>query len=120
MRHESPNGDAGKGSERKHVWDDPRNVRRLIQWFLGSCVFMLLLDAVVHRHESFEHGLFAIEGWFGFFAIYGFVACVLLVLVAKQMRKVLMRPEDYYEARFHDPEAQEKVAEGRTDEGHHA
>jgi hypothetical protein len=33
----------------------------------------------------------------GFYAFYGFVACVLLVLIAKQMRKVLMRKEDYYD-----------------------
>ena len=101
----------GRPGERKHVWDDPKNVRRLIQWFLGSCVVMFLLDAVVHRHESFEHGELPVEMWFGFYSIYGFVACVLLVLVAKQMRKVLMRPEDYYEGRFED------VDEAGTEEG---
>ena len=26
-----------------------------------------------------------------------FIACVVLVLIATQMRKVLMRPEDYYD-----------------------
>ena len=26
-----------------------------------------------------------------------FLACVALVLIAKQLRKVLMRPEDYYD-----------------------
>jgi hypothetical protein len=33
----------------------------------------------------------------GFYAIYGFVACVILVLVAKEMRKLVMRDEDYYD-----------------------
>jgi hypothetical protein len=37
------------------------------------------------------------EGFFGFYALYGFVACVLLVLLAKEMRKLVMRDEDYYE-----------------------
>jgi len=32
----------------------------------------------------------------GFYALYGFVACVLLVLLAKEMRKLVMRNEDYY------------------------
>jgi hypothetical protein len=32
-----------------------------------------------------------------FYAVYGFVACVLLVLIAKEMRKVIMRKEDYYD-----------------------
>ena len=29
--------------------------------------------------------------------IYGFVACVLLVLIAKEMRKIVMRNDDYYD-----------------------
>jgi hypothetical protein len=29
--------------------------------------------------------------------VYGFVACVLLVLTAKALRRLLKRPEDYYE-----------------------
>jgi len=33
----------------------------------------------------------------GFYALFGFVACVVLVLIAKEMRKVLMRDEDYYD-----------------------
>ena len=37
------------------------------------------------------------EGLWGFYAIYGFVACVILVLLAKEMRKLLMRDEDYYD-----------------------
>ena len=37
------------------------------------------------------------EGWPGFYPMYGFVACVALVLVAKQLRKILMRDEDYYD-----------------------
>jgi hypothetical protein len=37
------------------------------------------------------------EGFPGFYAIYGFAGCVFLVLVAKQMRKVVMRDEDYYD-----------------------
>jgi hypothetical protein len=34
---------------------------------------------------------------FGFYSVYGFVACVLLVLLAKEMRKLLIRKEDYYD-----------------------
>ena len=39
------------------------------------------------------------DAWVGFFPLYGFVGAFLLVLAAKQMRRVLMRPEDYYERR---------------------
>jgi hypothetical protein len=44
-----------------------------------------------------KHGPFAIEHVYGFYGIFGFVACVALVLIAKQLRRVLMRPEDYYD-----------------------
>jgi len=44
-----------------------------------------------------KHGPFAIEYIWGFYALYGFVGCVFLVLAAKLMRVILMRPEDYYD-----------------------
>ena len=34
---------------------------------------------------------------FGFYAIFGFVACVGLVLAAKELRKFLKRDEDFYD-----------------------
>jgi hypothetical protein len=34
---------------------------------------------------------------FGFYGFYGFIGCVGLVLGAKALRKVLFRPEDYYD-----------------------
>lgn len=82
---------------KKHIFDNPRNVKRLIWIFFALCVVILSLDFIIHRHSSFAAGEFAAEGWFGFYAIYGFVACVLLVLLATQLRKILMRAEDYYD-----------------------
>ena len=84
-------------SEKKHLFDQPRNVHRLIRVFFVLCVLLLGADLLFHRHLMFAEGVFPVEGWFGFYAIYGFVACVLLVLIATQMRKVLMRREDYYD-----------------------
>ncbi|MBW3138636.1 hypothetical protein KUV56_03715 [Ferrimonas balearica] len=60
--------------------------------FYGICVALLALDFVVHRHT--EHPW---ETLLGFYPLYGFVGCVVLVLLAKMMRKVVMRPEDYYD-----------------------
>ncbi len=76
----------------KHLFDDPRNVRRVIRGLVAACILLLGLDFVVHRHVDHPW-----EEAFGFYALYGFVACVLLVLLAKEMRKLLMRDEDYYE-----------------------
>lgn len=72
--------------------DDPRNVDRVVYAVYAACGLLFVLDVLTHKH-----GPFAIEHMFGFYGIYGFVACVGLVLAAKAMRRVLMRPEDYYE-----------------------
>ena len=78
--------------EKKHIFDNPENIRRLLWIFYAICAGLLLIDAVFHRHV-----IHAWESLFGFYAVFGFVACVILVLVAKEMRKVLMRREDYYD-----------------------
>ena len=84
-------------SEKKHLFDSPRNIYRLLRIFFALCAALFGVDLLFHRHLSFAEGGFPVEGWFGFYAIYGFVACVLLVLTATQLRKVLMRREDYYD-----------------------
>jgi hypothetical protein len=76
----------------KHFFDDPANLKKVLKIFYITCAGLLLLDVVYHRHVTH-----AWESLWGFYGIFGFVACVVLVLVAKEMRKVLMRDEDYYE-----------------------
>ena len=79
-------------SEKTYWLDKRKNVMLLIRIFLGLSIVALLLDLVIHRHE-----IFSWEGWFGFYGFFGFIACAALVLIAKEMRKVLMRKEDYYD-----------------------
>ncbi|GJL80681.1 MAG: hypothetical protein DHS20C01_03150 [marine bacterium B5-7] len=80
-------------SDKQHVFDNPRNVRLVVRVLIVCCVILLLADLVIHRHVDNP-----LEALFGFYAFYGFVACVVLVLLAKEMRKVLMRNEDYYDS----------------------
>jgi hypothetical protein len=77
---------------RRHLFDKPRNVRLVIRGLILACAVLFGLDGLLHRHVSHPW-----EGFFGFYALYGFVACVLLVLLAKEMRKLVMRDESYYE-----------------------
>ena len=78
--------------EKQYLFDKPENVSRLLRGFYILCGVLFALDFVVHRHVYLDW-----ERLPGFYAIFGFVACVLLVLIAKEMRKVLMRKEDYYD-----------------------
>jgi hypothetical protein len=78
--------------EKTYWLDNPRNVDRLVYGFYVVCALLLAIDVFVPKHGPFE-----IEHIYGFYGVFGFVACVALVLAAKQMRRVLMRPEDYYD-----------------------
>ena len=72
--------------------DRPENVNRITYVLLGACALFALLDLVLARHS-----VFFFAAWPGFYAGFGFVGCVGLVLAAKLMRWVLMRREDYYD-----------------------
>ncbi|MCW8901742.1 MAG: hypothetical protein OQK95_13845 [Gammaproteobacteria bacterium] len=80
--------------EKTYLFDKPRNVTHLLRGFYIICTILFVADLIVHRHSIHPW-----EGFPGFYAIYGFVACVVLVVIAKEMRKVLMRKEDYYDKR---------------------
>ena len=43
-------------------------------------------------------GYFGIDDWFAFGAVYGFLACVAMVLVAKGLGYLLKRDDNYYAA----------------------
>lgn len=79
--------------ERKYWLDDPKNVNKVIYSLCAICAAVALLDVFPYKH----HLHFRFEYLFGFSSFYGFVACFGLVLAAKQLRKVVMRPEDYYD-----------------------
>ena len=79
-------------NEKKHFFDKPNNIKRVLHIFYACCVFLFALDFVIHRHVYHSW-----ENLWGFYPIFGFVACVILVLIAKWMRTFLMRSEDYYD-----------------------
>ena len=85
-------------SEEKKYWLDSReNVTKLYRGLCVVCLLLVSVDLFLHRHEDFSFATL-----FGYHALYGFIACVALVLTAKQLRRMLMRPEDYYDRDAHD------------------
>jgi len=78
--------------EKKYYFDKPENVNFVLRIFYAICGLLVAAEIFIHRHT-----IHSWEDIFGFYTIYGFVACVALVLTATQMRKALMRDEDYYD-----------------------
>ncbi len=81
-------------TEKVSFFDNPKNIKIMMIVFYVLCALLVLLDFVVHRHIYLDF-----EKIPTFYALYGFVACVVLVVLAKLMRKVVMRDENYYRDR---------------------
>lgn len=81
-----------KQGERRRWLDRKENVDKVYWSVWVLCGLLFAAEPLVHKH-----GEFAFEDWFGFHGLYGFVACVALVIAAKGLRVLLKRPEDYYD-----------------------
>ena len=86
---------ANDADDTRRYWlDQPNNVNKIVTALYVVCAILFAIDFMVEKHGE---GPFKIEHWYGFYGIYGFLACTVLVLVAKQLRRILMRSEDYYD-----------------------
>ncbi len=74
------------------IFDNPKNVKRFLYVFYASLVVLLVIDLFIPKHPHFPW-----EGAPGFFAAYGFVSCVALIFIAKLLRRIVRRDEDYYD-----------------------
>jgi hypothetical protein len=66
-------------------------IRRLWQAFVAVLALSVLAQLAIEPQPHF-----ALEGWFGFSALYGFLACAALILIAKALGVFLKRRDDYY------------------------
>lgn len=82
--------------------DRPETVKRLFTIFYALCAALIAAELLLvgaenaHPHPLEERMRFLV------YPVYGFVSFWFLVLVAKPMRKLLIRPEDYYEGGSED------------------
>jgi hypothetical protein len=75
----------------EHWLDDPRNVKKLWRVFIVVLALTVIAGFFIDLHPHFE-----VETWFGFYAGYGFLACLLMIIVAKAIGLLLMRPDSHY------------------------
>lgn len=78
--------------ERKPWLARPENVRLLWRGFIAVLAVTVLLQLVVE-----VHGHFGVDGSFGFFAWYGFIACAVMILGSKLVGVFLKRKDTYYD-----------------------
>ncbi len=71
--------------------DSKRSVNLIVKGLYGLCALLFAADFIYEKHTTL-----AIEDIPGFYALYGFIMCAGLVIVARGMRTFLKRPEDYY------------------------
>jgi hypothetical protein len=85
--------DHHKSHDGEKRWlDRPGSVNKVYWALCAVCALLFLADAVYVKHPHFEA-----ESWFGFYGIFGFIAFFGVVLAGKELRKILMRKEDYYD-----------------------
>ena len=78
--------------EKKYWLDNAGNVRKILYALYAVWMLLVLADFAYEKETHFE-----IEERFGFFGIFGLLACGGLVLAAKVLRVFLKREEDYYD-----------------------
>ncbi|MGB5627457.1 MAG: hypothetical protein WBM61_17120 [Woeseiaceae bacterium] len=79
--------------DNSHWLTRPATIRKL--WWGFSIVLALTVAAQLLIYVK---GYFGADGWFGFGAVFGFLSCLTMVLVAKGLGFFLKRSEDYYAA----------------------
>jgi hypothetical protein len=74
-------------------FDHPQNIKRLKIGFYIVLALLVLPDFFMHKHTLFS----SVEAWPGFYAFFGFVSCVIIILVSKLFGFALKVKEDYYD-----------------------
>ena len=71
-----------------------RTILRVCYVLLGLLVVLDAIPGLVDKEQAHT----AVERWPGFWAVFGFVGCVLLVVVSKAFGHAgIMQREDYYD-----------------------
>jgi len=73
-------------------FDKPENIKMIRRIFHSCLVVLVLLDLFISKHPHFIW-----ENIPGFDAVCGFIACALIIAVAKTLGLLLKKKEDYYD-----------------------
>ncbi len=102
MDKQAPPQSSGQPSEqppeqRRYWLDAPRNVDRVVKGVYVLCALATAIE-LLDGWLGFKHQIHpAFAQTVGFYGVFGFVCYVGAVLAGKSLRRLLMRPEDYYD-----------------------
>ena len=77
---------------KRHWLARPGTIRLL--WIIFLFVLVLTVLASLFTEV---HAWFSLDGSFAFYAWYGFVTCIVMVLFAKLLGRLLHRKDSYYD-----------------------
>ena len=85
-------------SQKKEVnfFDKEKNVKTFLIVFYISLVILLIADVIATKMHL-KHDHIEIGNAYEFYAFYGFVSCVMLIFIAKVLRVLIKRDENYYD-----------------------
>jgi hypothetical protein len=86
MAHRTPD------NEKSRWLDHPRNVSKIVWALAAVCAVLVAFELAADRYGPFD-----VEHVFGFYAIFGFVASLVVVLLTRLLRPLVARREDYYD-----------------------
>lgn len=100
--------------------DDPKTIRKLWLGYIFVLAVLLVLDPRLlgmlgvlpqgHDPDGAHASRLVVDGWPGFYAVFGFVGAWVTVMVTKLVvGKLLMRPDDYYDHSPLDPTRDAKL-----------
>lgn len=91
---------------RRFLWvDSKRNVNRLFWSLVLLGAGLGLADFFYHKHVHYE-----LETWPAIYGLVGFTAYTVIIFIAKGLRLIVKRPEDYYAP--HSADAEDERAAG--------
>lgn len=74
------------------IFDSRKNRAKVRKYFYIGLLILLIVDYFIPKH-----GHFPWEEAYAFYAVYGFIGCVSLIFIAKGLRWLVKRKEDYYD-----------------------
>ena len=81
-----------KSKKEFDYFDKPENIKKLWIMLYVICGLTVLPDLFTHRHAYF-----GVDGYFGFYAVLGFISCAVLILFSKLVALFLKAKENYYD-----------------------